>query len=262
MPQWRRSLSGPEHSVRSARLSSLSGRKSSGTKSQVRSSTPLVFLRAASPVTSPSRRRSSFDRISAAGTPCATHSAVASSQTSRILRSKPIALWPRSLRRSGRTLAVVVHDLHPPGTRRCASLIGRPHGTPPRSRRSRRQLALRNGHRGSRLSRRSSRPRQDTLSGVRPSLLGNSQQAPARSRRARSRAMLRREQHRSPTDPFYAVHPLLLPDVSKRLLHPRDEDSEGLVSYAGGYQDHACVRATLAGPFSQKGLEVSCVGGH
>lgn len=42
--------------------------------------------------------------------------------------------------------------------------------------------------------------------------------------------------------------PFLLPGNRNCLLHDRDENSEGLVPHAGGYQDHASVRAALAGP--------------
>ena len=53
-----------------------------------------------------------------------------------------------------------------------------------------------------------------------------------------------------------------MPGVRKRLLYARDEHSKSLVSHAGGHQDHASVRAALAGPLPQKRLEVPYVGGH
>lgn len=64
------------------------------------------------------------------------------------------------------------------------------------------------------------------------------------------------------SSPCHTVYPILLVGVRERLLHARDEDAEGFVSYAGGDQDHSCMRATLTSPLPQKWFEVLYVGGY
>ena len=61
-------------------------------------------------------------------------------------------------------------------------------------------------------------------------------------------------------EPCHPIYPILLPVIPEYLLHARDEAAEGLVSNAGGNQDHPCVRASLAGPVPQDRLEVTHVG--
>lgn len=71
------------------------------------------------------------------------------------------------------------------------------------------------------------------------------------------------EPRRSGTmEPLHAVDPSLLGTIRECVLHARDQDSEGLVLHAGGYEGHVSVRAALTSPLSQDGLEASYVGGY